>query len=164
MPLDHNNPFVRESLEAMESVAIEQLAAEDFRDWRRRIREADNLQECSEITTRMLGQPLNDSERRVAHEALRVCEIEAAWRMGKRPASDEPDAPAPVDISPPEEPLSVKEMNRITKEVVLGIKAPKHEADQAAAFRKGVKKEIRQTAKMAKKLGINYTVELLSDW
>ena len=164
MPLDHNNPFVRESLEAMESVAIEQLAAEDFRDWRRRILDADNLQECSEITTRMLGHPLNDSQRRVAHEALRICEIEAAWRMGKRPASAEPDVQAPVDSSPPEEPLSVEEMNRITKEVVLGIKGPKREADEAAAFRKGVKKEIRQTAKMARKLGINYTVELLSDW
>ena len=99
MPLDHNNPFVREALEAMESVAIEQLAAEDFLDWRRRILDADNLQECSEITTRMLGHPLNDSERRVAHEALRVCEIEAAWRMGQRPAwmSWRPQHPTPAD-------------------------------------------------------------------
>ena len=164
MPLDHNNPFVREALEAMESVAIEQLAAEDFRDWRRRILDADNLQECSEITTRMLGHPLNDSERRVAHEALRVCEIEAAWRMGQRPASDELETTASGDNSPPEEILSVEEMNRITKEVVLGVKAPKHESNQAAAFRKGVKKEIRQTSTIAKQLGINYTVELLSDW
>ena len=28
MPLDHDTPFVRESLEAMESVAIEQLATD----------------------------------------------------------------------------------------------------------------------------------------
>ena len=59
---------------------------------------------------------------------------------------------------------TVEEMNRITREVVLGIKGPKREFDEAMAFRKGVKKEIRQTAKMARKLGINYTVELLSDW
>ena len=164
MPLDHNNPFVREALEAMESVAIEQLQAEDFRDWRRRILDADTLQECSEITTRMLGHPLNDSQRRVAHEALRVCEIEAAWRMGQRPAPDGLETTASSDNNPPEEPLSIEEMNRITKEVVLGIKAPKHESVESAAFRKGVKKEIRQTSKIAKQLGINYTVELLSDW
>ena len=77
---------------------------------------------------------------------------------------DELETTASDASRPPEEILSVEEMNRITKEVVLGVKAPKHESDRAAAFRKGVKKEIRQTSTIAKQLGINYTVELLSDW
>ena len=164
MALDYSNPFVRDSIEAMERFALEQLSADDYRHWRRSILSAETLQDCSEITRRMLGHPLNHSQCRVAHEVLCIGEMEASWTMACRPEPEQIDDPDHFSANESCVGIGVKNMNRITKEVVLGIQAPKDESVEAAAFRKGVKKEIQQTAKLAKTMGIPYMVELLSDW
>ena len=92
MALDLGNSFVRETLENLEQQALDQLTAEDFRDWRLLIRSANTLPECREITSRMLGLPLNDSERRIADEVLTMLELEADWKHRHRNQAHEGNA------------------------------------------------------------------------
>ncbi len=72
MKLDLNNPGVRDSYDAMREVASRRLSPEELARWHQMIEACDNLSQAAEVTTRMIGCPMNDSERRIADEVRQI--------------------------------------------------------------------------------------------
>ncbi len=70
MKLDLRNPGVRDSYEAMLEVASRRLSPEELVRWHQIIEACDNLSQAAEVTTRMIGRPMSDSDRRIADEVL----------------------------------------------------------------------------------------------
>ena len=80
MPLDLSHPRVRDSFDAMLEAASAGLSPEDLVRWHPRIETCDNLSQAAEVTTRMIGLPMNNSERRIADEVRQTLILEQGYR------------------------------------------------------------------------------------
>lgn len=77
---------VRDSYEAMLEVASSKLERDELARWHQMIEACDNLSQAAEVTTRMIGRPMNDSQRRIADE-VRQSLILLGDRLGGGEAS-----------------------------------------------------------------------------
>ena len=68
MPLDRNSPGIRDSYEAMLEAASSKLELAELARWHQMVEACDNLSQAAEVTTRMIGRPMSDSQRRIADE------------------------------------------------------------------------------------------------
>lgn len=80
MPLDLSHPVVRDSYEAMLEVATRELEPDELLRWQQMIEACDTLSEAAEVTTRMIGRPMNDSQRRIADEVRQLLILEHDYR------------------------------------------------------------------------------------
>lgn len=80
MPLDLSHPGIRDSYEAMLDVATRKLEPDELARWHQMIEACDNLSQAAEVTTRMIGLPMNNSERRIADEVRQTLILEQEYR------------------------------------------------------------------------------------
>lgn len=80
MPLDLSHPAIRDSYEAMLDVASRKLEPDELARWHQMIEACDNLSQAAEVTSRMIGLPMNDSQRRIADEVRRILILEQEYR------------------------------------------------------------------------------------
>lgn len=80
MPLDLSHPGIRDSYEAMLDVASRKLEPDELARWHQMIEACDTLSQAAEVTTRMMGWPMNDSERRIADEVRQILILEQEYR------------------------------------------------------------------------------------
>lgn len=81
-----SHPAIRDSYEAMLEVASSKLEGDELARWHQMIEACDNLSQAAEVTTRMIGRPMNDSQRRIADE-VRQSLILLGDRLGGGEAS-----------------------------------------------------------------------------
>jgi Na+/phosphate symporter len=80
VPLDLSHPAIRDSYEAMLEVASSELEPDELARWHHMIEACNNLSQAAEVTTRMIGRPMNDSQRRIADEVRQILILEQEYR------------------------------------------------------------------------------------
>ncbi len=78
LPLSH--PGIRDSCEAMLEVATSELEPDELERWRQMIKACASLSQAAEVTTRMVGRPMNDSERQIADAVRQILILEQEYR------------------------------------------------------------------------------------
>lgn len=81
-----SHPAIRDSYEAMLEVASSKLELDELARWHQMIEACNNLSQAAEVTTRMIGRPMSDSDRRIADE-VRQSLILLGDRLGGGEAS-----------------------------------------------------------------------------
>ena len=75
---------MRDSYEAMLEVATRELEPDELLRWQQMIEACDTLSEAAEVTTRMIGRPMNDSQRRIADEVRQLLILEHDYRTRRQ--------------------------------------------------------------------------------
>jgi len=64
----------------MLEAASSELEPDELVRWHQMIEACNNLSQAAEVTTRMIGRPMSDSDRRIADEVRQILILEQEYR------------------------------------------------------------------------------------